>query len=103
LSIIVFIEATRAKKNGVKWENPLKGAMWGKPLITLVALMVYALLMDKLGFLIMTALLVGFLLRGVHPQKWSVVILGAIIVSAACYLVFGIWLQTQLPAGILEF
>jgi putative tricarboxylic transport membrane protein len=103
LSALIFMEATRAKKSGAKWENPLKGTLWVKPLIALVALIVYALLMDKLGFILATALLVGFLLRGIHPQKWSVVIGGAILTSLVTYLVFQVWLKTQLPAGILSF
>jgi len=103
LSGLIFMEATRAKRNGVKWENPLKGLAWGKSLIALAALVAYALLMDTMGFILATALLIGFLMRGIHPQKWSVVIAGALLTSLVTYLVFQVWLKTQLPAGILSF
>ena len=103
LSALIFLEATKAKKNGVKWENPLKGARWGKPLIALVALMVYALFLETLGFLVSTALLVGFLMRAIQPQKWITVFLGAFLSSVICYLIFRVWLKTQLPAGFLQF
>jgi len=103
LSGFIFLEATRAKRNGVRWENPLKGFTWGKPLIALAALVVYALLMNTLGFLLATALLIGFLLRGIYPQKWPVVISGALLTSLLTYLVFQVWLKTQLPTGILGF
>jgi putative tricarboxylic transport membrane protein len=102
-SVFIFIEATRARRDGLRWENPLKGTLWEKPIIALAALVAYALLMDRLGFLLATALLIGFLLRGIHPQKWIVVILGAILTSIIMYLVFQVWLKTQLPAGIFGF
>jgi putative tricarboxylic transport membrane protein len=103
LSAIIFIEATRARRGGLRWENPLQGTLWEKPIIALTALVAYALLMDKLGFILATALLIGFLLRGIHPQKWIVVIAGALLTSLITYLVFQVWLKTQLPAGIFGF
>jgi hypothetical protein len=103
LSALVFLEGTKAKKCGTKWENPFRGARWAKPLIAFLALIVYALLLEWLGFILTTLLLVGFLLRTIYPQKWSVVISASVLTSLMTYVVFRVWLQTQLPAGILSF
>jgi hypothetical protein len=72
-------------------------------LIAFLALIVYALLLEWLGFILTTLLLVGFLLRTIYPQKWSVVISASVLTSLMTYVVFRVWLQTQLPAGILSF
>ena len=103
LSAIGFLDATVEKGKGKKWQSFLRGMRWDKPLISLIALVTYALLLDKLGFLIDTALIIGFLLRVIEPQRWRVVIAGALLTSSAMYLVFQVWLQTQLPAGILNY
>ena len=64
----------------------------------------YALVLDILGFLISTFLLLSFLFRfGMEPQKWFWAIGGSVIASLSCYVVFELWLRTQLPKGILGF
>ena len=103
LAAIGFVGGTLERIGGKKWKSLLKNVKWGKPLIAVIALFAYALLLNTLGFLLGTALLVGFLLRAVEPQKWLVVILGAILTSVSAYLIFQVWLETQLPPGILQF
>jgi len=76
LSLIGLVTATMKRRQGEKWKRVLKGFLWEKPLITMGALVVYALVLNRLGFIITTALLVAFLLRAIIPQKWSVVISG---------------------------
>lgn len=103
LSVIGFIGATLERKAGKKWTSLVKGVKWSKPLVAMIALFVFALILDTLGFIVSTALLVGFLLRAVEPQKWFVVILGATLISLTTYVIFQVLLETQLPAGILKF
>jgi hypothetical protein len=103
LAVGVFVQATLRWKKGTKWENPLAGSQWAKPLIALVALVIYTLVLPSLGFVLSTAILVGVLLRAIQPQGWLVVVLGALLTSLICYLVFQVWLRTQLPSGPLGF
>jgi len=103
LSLIGFVAATLKKKEGERWKSILKGLQWEKPLITMVSLVVYALLLNTLGFILATFLLVGFLLRAIIPQRWSVVLTGAILTPLAAYVVFKILLKTELPVGLLRF
>ena len=73
-----------------------------KVLLAALALFVYAECMEYLGFLISTSIFLVFLLRAIEPQRWSLVILEALVVSGISYLIFEIWLKTQLPKGLLQ-
>jgi hypothetical protein len=99
----VFVEATLQARKGLRWQNPFTGSKVSNPLIALAALVVYALILSTLGFIVSTALLVGFLMRAIEPQKWLVVIPTATLTPLISYLVFCVWLKTHLPAGILGF
>jgi hypothetical protein len=103
LAIIGFFEATMERRKGVTWQDCFTGVRWHKPLMSLSSLVVYALFLEKVGFLIASTLLVGFLLRVIHPQKWSVVVIGSLLASSVMYVVFHVWLKTQLPSGLLGF
>ena len=70
----------------------------------LVSLFIYAGILDFLGFVLSTFLLLVFLFRfGITPQRWIWAIGGGAIASLSCYAVFELWLRTQLPKGILGF
>jgi putative tricarboxylic transport membrane protein len=103
LSAIGFLDAAMEKRKGKRWENFLQGLSWHKPLISLTAIVAYAFLLERLGFLLATTLLVGFLLRMIEPQKWTVVIAGSLLTASTMYLIFQVLLKTQLPMGILNF
>ena len=103
LSLIGFAAAAVKRMGGEKWKSIVKGLRWDKSLITMVSLVVYALILNTLGFILTTTLLVGFLLRSIIPQKWSVVISGAILTPLVTYVVFQILLKTELPMGLLRF
>jgi hypothetical protein len=103
LSLFGFLSATIRRKQGEKWKSILKGLYWRKPLITMCILLVYSFLLTSLGFVLSTGLLVGFLLRVIIPQKWSVVVAGAILTPLFAYLVFKVLLKTELPIGFFNF
>ena len=65
------------------------------------ALVVYVFLLNILGFLIGTFLLLLFLFRIIEPLRWRTVILASLITLAAVYLLFDLFLGTQLPKGIV--
>jgi putative tricarboxylic transport membrane protein len=103
LSIIVFLRAgisDRGKTKGIKelWE----GTNWSKTVIVAASLLFYALIFARLGFLLSTSLLLIFLLRAIEPVKWFAAVGGAIIASFVSFAVFALWLQVQLPRGIIE-
>jgi len=74
---------------------------WGKVLFVLMALVLYGSLMNSLGYLIVTFLLMAFLLRFIEPRPWKAVIGWALIGSVGSYLVFELWMKLRLPQGFL--
>jgi len=99
LALIGLIQSTLKRRKGTGWTPILRGVLWQKPLLVMAALFAYALLMKPLGFLLCTVLFIGFLLRTVEPQRWLVVIAGAIGTALGAFAIFEIWLKTQLPRG----
>lgn len=67
--------------------------------LILAALAAFALLLERLGFLISTFLFLLFLLRVIRPQPWRTALLMSVTTAVVCLLVFQIWLQVQLPEG----
>ena len=76
---------------------------WGKVLFVLIALVLYGCLMNFLGFLIVTFLLMAFLLRFIEPHPWKSVIGWTLVGSVGSYLVFEVWMKLRLPKGFLGF
>ena len=70
--------------------------------LTVLALLAYAVTMNYLGFLPSTFLFLVFLLRVIEPQRWPVALLGSLGASVAFYCVFELGLQSQLPKGLLK-
>ena len=74
-----------------------------KIILVLASLLLYTLLMEPVGFLLVTLLLFLFLLGIVEKKSWRFAALVSVIVSAASYLIFEVVLQSQLPRGLLGF
>ncbi len=106
LSVIVVLMSLR-KPSSEGAQEPVFGK-GGKGHVTkivlvLLALLLYALLMEPLGFLIVTLLFFLFLLGVVEKKRWFFAVMASLIVTAVSYLVFETGLQSQLPKGILDF
>src|SRR3990172_175289 len=96
LSVILGVLTFRGKV-----ERAESGADMGNPVTVSLALLGFALLLTWLGFVIPTFLFILFLLRAVERRAWLLSASAALFISAAFYVVFGLWLKAQLPAGIL--
>src|SRR6185295_15102615 len=68
---------------------------------TLTTLVGFALVLEWLGFLLSTFLLMVLLLRAIEAPKWSKVIVVALATAALSYGLFGWLLGVPLPAGVL--
>jgi len=102
LSAIAYFQRGSRKGEESQGSRDSKGR-WKCILFILLALCGYSVFLDFLGFLLTTFLLLLLLFRFVEPQPWKIVIGGSLLASAASYVVFEIWLKTQLPRGILGF
>jgi putative tricarboxylic transport membrane protein len=65
----------------------------------ILALILYAIGMNYLGFTLSTLIFLGFLLRGIDPQRWVVVLAVSIFGTTFSYGIFQFWLGAQLPKG----
>ena len=63
----------------------------------------YAFLLDLLGFLLCTFLLVAFYLRLVAARPWPTALTFAAAVSLASHLFFDVLLKAELPRGLLDW
>lgn len=76
---------------------------WKRVLVTFLSLVVYNLLLNRLGFTLTTFLFLGFLVKCIFPQGWRRTLLVALAGSAIARFLFIDFLETQLPKGILGF
>ena len=102
LSAIAYFQSRLGEGEEVQGSWYSKGR-WKCILLILLSLCGYSVFLDFLGFLLTTFLLLILLFRFVEPQPWKVVIGGSLLASVSSYVVFEIWLKTQLPRGILGF
>jgi len=103
LSLIVISRSFR--KPSLVEERESSFGKWNisKVAFVLSSLFLYALLMEHLGFLIVTLLLFLFLLGVIEKKSWSYTTLVSLVVTAMSYLLFEVGLRSQLPKGILDF
>ena len=103
LALVVHLQSRRAPAGEQKvsplWTNRTRG--W-RMVLTVLALLAYAVTMNYLGFLPSTFLFLVFLLKVIEPQRWPVAVLGSLAASVAFYCVFEWGLQSQLPKGLLK-
>lgn len=100
MSIALFVQTTRGKESERTFREILEeDVRWGKVLLVLAVLILYGLLMDYLGFLIVTFLMMVVLLRFIEPQSWKAVFGWALGGSVGSYLIFEVWMKLRLPKG----
>ena len=67
----------------------------------LAALIFYAAVLDALGFIVSTVLVVVFILRIAEGYGWRTTLAVAAGTAAGCHVLFVYWLGAILPAGFL--
>ncbi len=96
---LVLLMRKRMEKSGETF-FPQRDSL-RKILLVLVALFAYGMALEYAGFFLMTCLFMVFLLKFIEPVKWSTTFFAAIATAILSYLLFEVWLQVQLPPGIL--
>ncbi len=102
MSLVIFVRAWRKKESEEAGIHPVGKLNIRKMILVMISVLLYALLMEKLGFIPTTFLLFIFLLGVVEKKKWFFTISTSVSVTVLTYLVFEIWLKSQLPKGFLE-
>ncbi len=102
LSIYSMIRAWREKSAILSYFFGESGGL-RRVLTTFLSITAYIFVVSKLGFVVSTFLLTGFLLKAIYPQSWFRTLLFSLAVSSLSYLVFQRWLNVQLPRGWIGF
>lgn len=72
----------------------------GKRIYSLIAVCLYALLLEPLGFIPDTFLLLFLLFKILDPRKWLAPLLVSFLAVLLSYLIFDVWLRINLPRGM---
>src|ERR671922_397499 len=100
LSLMVLI----ASLQGVVEERQrLFGTNWPKLFLILVGLVLYGLLLERLGFIVTTFVLLIFLLRISAETRWPAILSVAGGAALGSFVLFALWLEIQVPKGIFGF
>lgn len=76
---------------------------WGRWLTMVAALFLYVFLLERLGFLLATFLLMLVLFRLLEPYRWTTVVLFSLLTMGMAYLFFVVLLESRLPVGPMGF
>jgi putative tricarboxylic transport membrane protein len=79
------------------------GLGWVLPASVLISLLIYALVLEILGFVLSTFLFLTFLLMMSEKRSWRVALGVSILTTASAYFVFSYLLEVGLPQGFLGF
>jgi putative tricarboxylic transport membrane protein len=70
-------------------------------LVSVAAVLVYALALGALGYLLATFLLMTVLVRVLDERRWPVTLAFAALASVGSWALFKVWLGVGLPDGVL--
>lgn len=103
MSLVVLVRTWVGEKSEQPKETLFRREHLLKIVLVLISVFLYAIFMERVGFIPVTLLLFLFLLGMIEKKGWVFTILVSMVVTACAYLIFEIWLKSQLPKGILEF
>lgn len=103
LAVLSLISVAESLRDGEE-ANPGIGVMnWRKIVLVLLALLLYAFLLERLGFVLTTFLLLNFLLALIEGAHWGKALGVASAAALGSFAVFELWLKIRLPHGIFGF
>jgi putative tricarboxylic transport membrane protein len=104
LATILFVSSWRrlATEKDSEPVFPGKQALFAIASV-LVGLAGYILLIEVLGYLVDTFLLIVFLMKAVEREKWPLTLMIAVATTASLFIIFQILLQITLPSNIFGF
>lgn len=97
LSLILLVRSLRKPA-----ASGIPGLRSPKLLVVMGALLGYVVLLEVLGFVAVTFLFLLLLFR-LERRGWAFSVVSALLGAFASYVLFQLWLKTQLPVGPLGF
>jgi hypothetical protein len=81
--------------------DPPRDADEWKPILMVATLVVYLLVVNGLGFLVSTGIVVIACSKLMATPGWRTPVLLALGAAISCYVLFEVWLKVPLPRGLL--
>ncbi len=103
LSLLLLVKGTVKKEKGGEIRGLWIGPGWRKIILVAGCLLVYSVLLPRLGFLITTFGLLTFLFSAIERSNLWIKAFTALFTVIVTYMIFYLWLGVQLPKGILGF
>jgi hypothetical protein len=76
------------------------GVRWSRWIAMMVSLFIYVAILEWLGFMPATFLLMLVLFRLIEPYRWTTVLFFSLVTIGTAYLFFVVLLESRLPRGI---
>jgi putative tricarboxylic transport membrane protein len=102
-SIILIVSASVRPADPRKKETFPKGRALLSVIFLTTALAAHIFMLDVLGYLADTFLLIAFLLRVVMRARWKMSLAVALLASVSLYLIFQVMLEVNLPKNMFGF
>jgi putative tricarboxylic transport membrane protein len=100
LALHLFIKSLMSERRKAK-EAP-KVHRW-RVVFVIAANLIYILILQPIGYLLGTFLLMGFLFQVSEKGKWFSSVWGAALTSFVSYFIFSLLLGLNLPRGLVPF
>ena len=103
-AVALIIRAIKAKTINISIVRP---EWWNEPgrrvnlLILLGSIVVYTLLIERLGFVLTTLALLVVLMKRLGAS-WRATLFASFLGTASTYIMFAYWLRVPLPPGLLN-
>ncbi len=101
LALHQFIKSLLTREH--KTEQAPEKVHRGRIISVIAANILYIFILQPVGYLLSTFLLIGFLFQVHGKGKWFSSLWGAALTSFSSYLVFSKMLQLNLPRGLIPF
>ncbi|MBP1708924.1 MAG: hypothetical protein H6Q40_713 [Deltaproteobacteria bacterium] len=103
LAILLLVVGTLTREEGGKIKNLWRGMNWRTVILVSASLVIYCILLPRLGFLITTFGLMTLLFSIVKRSRLWIQMFTALVTVLVTYVTFYVWLGVQLPKGLLGF
>ncbi len=99
-SIIILVQAQKAGNEPVRFWSA--GANKDAIYLTFLFILLYSLLLERIGFIAATTLFFLLVSRFVSRHRWTTAVFFGLVTSFATYFVFSLLIHAPLPQGIIE-
>jgi putative tricarboxylic transport membrane protein len=103
LAILLWVIGTLKREEGGKIKNLWRGMKWRKVILVSASLLIYCIILPRLGFLIATFGLMTLLFSIVKRSRLWIQAVTALVTVLVTYFTFYVWLGVQLPKGLFGF